>query len=362
MTSKLEYFPNQREVLNRYRRFYEDRSQTIVLATMEVPSSVQEEFTAKHPHGPCPYPDPHESLAYWDSFLAERAAIHDDFVPSAFLTEMNQGLYGGLFGGEVRFLRDGQGFVSSMVVPLLNELCEMPSLSFSIEGKWFGKYVNQLEVFINGAADKFGVSHLASITGLNVAFEMVGATKTFMALYECPDMLREAMDIGFEVNKAVHDTFFAKTPLLEHGTTSFPYGWIPGRIIPESIDPFTMTSVDCFQQWGLPALEQILSQYDGGVTHIHGNGRHTIEAACSVKEIKGLRFCDDGNVPPAFDVQRQLKGRCGEMPILLPVPYQKFRPALDDHDLLGGVLYKVTDVPDSDTANRTMDQVRTYQP
>jgi len=362
MEFDLEYCPHGSDILSRLRQFYEERSQAIVLATMEVPSRVQAAYLQKYPEGPCPYPDPHERLEYWDALLVERKVIQDDSIPSAFLTEMDQGLFGGMLGGEVRFLRDERGFVSSMVGPFLNDLTELSKLSFSTSSEWFQRYINQLEVFIKGARGEFGVSHLAMIDGLGFVFELVGATKTYVSVHECPALVRQAIDLGFEVNAAVHDVFFETAPLLEGGTCSLPYVWAPGRVVPSSVDPFGMTSVDYFEEWGRDPLERMFGRYDGGVTHIHGNGRHLVEAVCSVKGLKGLRFVDDGDAPKAFGVLEELKRRCGDMPVLCPAPFAKFQEALKTHELIGGVLYKVTEAPDADTANRAMDEVRAYQP
>jgi len=43
------------------------------------------------------------------------------------------------------------------------------------------------------------------------------------------------------------------------------------------------------------------------------------------------------------------------------VGFDKFASTLKRRALVGGVLYKVADVPDADAANRTMDDVRTYR-
>ena len=67
-------------------------------------------------------------------------------------------------------------------------------------------------------------------------------------------------------------------PLLEGGTFSNFGQWIPGRIVSESLDPYHMTSVAYFEKWGREPAERILGAFDGGVIHIHGNGRHLFQA------------------------------------------------------------------------------------
>ncbi len=361
MSFPFSYRPHGDEVLERLRQFYEERSQEVVLARMDVPNQALATFLKQYPPGRCDYPDPQERLGYWDAFLLERSSLRDDSVPCAALSEMDQGLFGGLLGGDVWFLSDERGFISSMVSPLLNDLTELDTLSFRTDCKWYQRYVNQLRVFVKGAKGKFGIAHLVVINGLNFVFELVGATKTYLNLDEHPNLIRRAIDLGFEINASLQDTYFEEVPLVEGGTCSFSYQWIPGRIIPESVDPFHMTSVDYFEKWGRAPMEKIYARFDGGVTHIHGNGRHLVEAVCSVKGLKGLLLLDDGDVPPAFEVLGELKKRTGNTPLICTVAFGDFERALMENDLIGGVMYKVTDVPDVDTANRCMDLVRKYR-
>ena len=49
------------------------------------------------------------------------------------------------------------------------------------------------------------------------------------------------------------------------------------------------------------------------------------------------------------------------MPVALLADYPKFAERLDRHDLPGGVMYQVKNVPDLATANRLMEKVRAYR-
>jgi hypothetical protein len=114
-------------------------------------------------------------------------------------------------------------------------------------------------------------------------------------------------------------------------------------------------------RWGIEPIERIFARYDGGFTHIHGNGRHLIETVCRIKGLHGIYLGDDKDIPRAFDVLPDLRRRAGDMPLILSVPYQDFASALRDHRLVGGALYMVQSVPDKSAANRAMDDVRRYR-
>ena len=233
MDFPLSYRPDGWDVLARLRALYQERRPDIVLASLSLsaPGQAFARFAAEHPAGYCEYPDPQERIShFWDPYLQERMAIRDDSVPSAYLTEMDQGLYGGLVGGDVRFLSDPDtGWISSMVPPLLQDWREFDRLSFSTDHPWWARYLHQLDVFAAGAAGKFGISHFILIDGLNFVFELVGATRTYLSLIDEPELVQRAIDLSYEINLRVQETFFERAPLLDGGTCSNMVQWLPGR-------------------------------------------------------------------------------------------------------------------------------------
>ncbi len=356
----LQYCPRELETLDRLRRLYVQRDQGIALACMRVPSRAVAEYAARHTDGFEEYPDPHERIAFWDAVLQERSAVHDDSIPSAYLSEMDQALYGALVGGAPRFLFDpARGWVSSMVAPILRDWSEF-SAEFSTAHPWFKRYQRQLDVFRDAARGKFGISHFILIDGLNFVFELVGATETYLSLVDCPDKVRQAMALGFDVNLSVQNAFFERVPLVEGGTCSNFVQWIPGRIVSESVDPFHLTSVKYWETWGRENLDKMLAQFDGGIVHLHGNGRHLVDSVCAVQGLRALVLLDDEGFAPAFELLPSIKKRTGDLPLVVKVDYERLQSALQKHELMGGVLYQVQNVPDIASANRCADRVRAY--
>ena len=360
--STLAYKRGVDEVVQRLRSFYERLADDRILATMGVPSPAMDDFRRRYPLPECKYPDPDERADYWDWLWRERAAVEDDSMPAAVLSEFDEGLYGGLLGGDVRFLahRDS-GWVSSMVPPLLRDWSEFGRLRLDPSNLWWQRYQKQLDVFVERGRGKWGVAHLIAMTGLNSIFELVGATKTYLSLDECPDEVRRGIELAYGINMRIQEKFFAVVPMFEGGTFSNFGQWIPGRIISESIDPFHMTSVAYFERWGREPLERFLAGFDGGVIHIHGNGRHLLEAAATIKGLKTVLLMDDRGFPKAFDLVGDLKARLGNLPVAVFAEYEPFAQRLARHELPGGVLYQVTNVPDVGAANRLMDAVREYR-
>jgi hypothetical protein len=358
----LAYKPNLDDVLDRLRPLYERRARDRVFAALEVPCRALEEFRRQYSEGYCDYPDPAARIEFWDRLLAERAAVEDDSVPSAYLSEMDQGLYGGLVGGNVQFMAHPEnGWISSMVAPLLDDWSGFDGLRFDRSHPWFDRYVRQLDTFVEGAAGRFAVSHFILIDSLNFVFELVGATQTYVSLEERPEMVRRAVDFAFDLNVAVQETFFDRVPALCGGTASNMVEWVPGRIVSESVDPFHMTSVGYFETWGRGPVERILARFDGGVLHVHGNGRHLLEAVSTLRGLKAVFLGDDRGFPKAFDVLGKLQTRTGNVPLVVQVEFERFVEAMNAHRLPGGVLYKVSGAPDANAANRCMERVRAYR-
>lgn len=358
----LRYKPIAAEVVNRLRLLYERQASDRIFATFKVPSAAIDQFAEQYSEGACDGPDPVERIGFWDRYLAERTRLEDDSIPSAYLSEMDQGLYGGILGGEVQFMaHPDNGWISSMVAPLLDDWSEFDTLRFDESAPWFQRYLHQLDVFRNGAGNKFGISHFILIDSLNLVFELVGATNTYMSMIETPELVRQAIDFAFDLNLRIQETFFDKVGLLAEGTASNMVQWAPGRIVSESVDPFHMTSVDYFESWGREPVERILGRFDGGVLHIHGNGRHLMEAVSTVRGLKAIYLGDDRGFPNAFDVLGELQARTGDVPLVTSVDFNDFVQKLDTHELPGGVLYHVTGADSIDTANRLMERVREYR-
>jgi hypothetical protein len=358
----LTYKPDADAVVERLRGLYERRAQDCIFASFEIPCAALTRFGAQYSHGYCDYPDPPARIRFWDELLEERSALLDDSIPCAYPSEFDQGLYGGLVGGDVRFIaHPDNGWISSMVPPLLEDWSQFDSLAFDPSSPWWERYLSQLAVFRQGAAGKFGISHFILIDSLNFVFELVGATRTYLSLFENPEVVRRAIDFAFQLNLTVQRAFFENVPDYGGGTFSNMVQWIPGRIVSESVDPFHMTSVDYFEQWGRAPVERMFEQFDGGVLHLHGNGRHLLGAVCSLPKLKALQLGDDKGFPPAIEALPELQARAGDLPLVVPVEYVVFCEKLDRHQLSGGVFYKVQNAPDCGAANRLMETVRAYR-
>ena len=122
-----------------------------------------------------------------------------------------------------------------------------------------------------------------------------------------------------------------------------------------------MTSVDDFEKWGREPAERFISQFDGGVLHLHANGWHLLESACTLKGVKAILMVNEKGYPSALEQIKTLRKRAVDMPLSIMVDYNEFIDCLDKHELAGGVFHYISGVPDIDSANRWMEKVREYR-
>lgn len=341
---------------------YERKAGDRIYANFQIPSRTMNKYRADHTGGFTDYPDPMERALFWDSLLKEKMLCEDDHIPSAYLSEFDQGLYGALIGGEIQFLDDPvTGWISSMVKPMYKDLNLFLPGPFDENHPWFRKYLQQLKVFHEVSENQFGLSHFILIDSLNFAFELVGATKTYLSLFEAPEKVREVSEFAFDLNVRVQEAFFENTPSFRGGTFSNMAQWIPGRVVSESLDPFHMTSVDYYEEWGEENVQRMLNHFDGGVLHLHSNGRHLLKAASRLKGLKAVYLLDEKDNPPAFDELPEMKKQGGDVPLVVSVNEDVFEHHLNMNTLPGGVFYFVNSNRNVDEVNRIMEKVRDYR-
>ena len=358
----IDYKPGADEVIERLNKLYERRAADQVFADFQIPTQTMDQFRAQHAEGYTSYPDPEERARFWDSLLKEKRLCEDDQIPSAYLSEFDQGLYGVLVGGEIQFLNDpGTGWISSMVKPMFDDLTQFQLRPFEESHPWFRLYLKQLEIFSRISENRFGLSHFILIDSLNFVFELVGATKTYLSLFEVPDTVRQIIDFAFDLNVRVQEAFFDNTPSYLGGTFSNMVQWVPGRVISESVDPFHMTSVEDYELWGEENVQRMFNHFDGGVLHIHSNGRHLLNAVSRLKGLKAIALLDEKDNPPAFDVLPEIKKMTGEVPLVVSVNEDVFEDHLKRNSLPGGVFYNVKSTKTVDEVNRIMKKVRKYR-
>ena len=356
------YKKNYKEVLGRLTELYSGRGLDRIYAKMNIPNPVLEKVKIEKKDGEVEYPDMEERITFWDNYLSVYADVEDDSIPSAYMSELDEGLYGAIVGAEIRFLLNTSwGWISSMVAPFVKDLDEVRKFKLDENNIWFQRYMKQVALFAERAGNKFGVSHFIVIDGLNFLMELRGGTNVYYDIMDEPEKVRYLTDFALKLNTWIHNHFFAVTGLFNGGTCSNLAQWIPGRVISESVDPFHLTSVDVFEEWGREPVQKLFDQYDGGIVHIHSNGHHLIENIVTLKGLKCIALLDEEFNSPVYNKLEQLDFKRGKIPYHISIPYEVFADRLIKKDLPANVFYNVLHVPDARCANKMMSDVRKYK-
>jgi len=329
---------------------------------MNIPNLLIEKYRTEDIDGEVGYPDIAKRAAFWDKTLSIFKNLKDDSIPSCYLSELDEGLYGGLLGGETKFIHScSNGWISSMTVPFLKNLDYVEEFKLEEENEWFKRYKTQLGQFIDKADGKYAISHFVLSNGLNLFFELRGATNTYYDVMETPDKAGLLVDFAIKLNIWVHEVFFNTVGLIHGGTASINAQWLPGRIVFESVDPFHLTSPDMFEEWGRKPIQKVFDFFDGGIVHLHSNGHHLLENIISLNRLKCIVFYDEDFGTPTYMKLNSLSSKSGGIPMVIPIPYEVFVDKLVKKELPTNILYDVKGAPDVKTSNEVMDEVKNYR-
>ena len=120
-------------------------------------------------------------------------------------------------------------------------------------------------------------------------------------------------------------------------------------------------SVEDYEQCGEQNVQRIFDHFDGGVLHIHSNGRHLLNAVSRLKGLKAILMLDEKDNPPAFEVLPEIKKEVGDVPLVVSVNEDVFEQQLRKNTLPGGVFYWVKSTKSVEDVNRIMEKVRKYR-
>ena len=356
------YKKNYKEVIARLKDFYSGKCRDEIRVRMNIPNPVLERMKREVKEGPVPCPDPEERADFWDRCLSVYADLKDDSIPCAYISEADQGLAGGMIGGEVRFMLDTKtGWVSSMVPPFAKSAADVRSYKIDLTNKWYRYYEAELAVFLKKSAGRFGISHWCSLDGLHLLSEMRGFTETFYTMIDDPETCRQIIDFAARLAFVLQDKFFETVGLLEGGTCSNMAGWLPGRCISESVDMYHLADARLFEEWGRRHIQEMINRFDGAVMHIHSNGHHLIEHIRSIKNLKAILLLDDDWSTPIYQEMDRLDPLRGDVPYCIAIPFEAFTDRLLKRELHTNVYYMVDGVPDTETANSLMKDVVAYR-
>lgn len=359
---RLAYKPHGAEIAERLARLWRREAQDEIFARILLPSPALLEFKRTHEDGATTYPDPEERIRFWDAHLEFEGTIEDDWLPIAYLSEFDEGLYAGLCGGEMHYMTHTDvGWISSMCPPCLPDIRDVDDLHIDEDHPLLGLLDRQVALFREGARGKFGVAPFIVIDALNFVAELRGMTQAFEDVMDHPAAVRKMMSFALELNQFVQDRVLDALDTFQGGTFCNMGSWAPGRDILFSVDAYHMAHPDYFEEWGRPYIQSLLDHYDGGLLHLHSNGLHLLPTVRTLNKLVCVYLLDEAWNPPAYERLSEHHQTADGVPLVVSCRYEEFVRDLEAHRLPGNVLYKIREAPSVEAGNRLMEKVRAYR-
>lgn len=358
----LEFKRNSQEVLTRLERLWSRQAQDQVFAHIAIPSPALAEHADTHRDGPTDYPDPAQRIAFWETYLAEGRDLEDDWLPIAYLSEFDEGIYTAALGAQIEFIMHAEiGWVSSMSHPLLEDLNDLDQLRIDPSHPQLERMDRQVRLFAERAHGRFGVAAPIIIDALNFVAEARGATQAFFDVMDHPAQVVQLMDLAYDLNVMVQERIYAQVEHYAGGTFVNMGSWAPGRPILFSVDLYHMAQPDYYYTWGQPHIQRMLNHFGGGLLHLHSNGRHLLPHVCNLQGLVCVYLLDEKWAEPAIDHLPDYLRQADGVPLVVDCSWERFTTDLKTGALPGGVFYHVFGAPSVEEANRVMAEVKKYR-
>lgn len=355
----LAYKLNADDAVERLSDLWSRQAQDRVFAHTPIPTTALRHYLHSHTDGPTCYPDPEKRIRFWDAHLAETAQVEDDWLPIAYLSEFDQGIYAASVGAPIHYMMHSDiGWVSSMTPPILEDISRVGELRIDPDADIIRLLDQQLRVYAEAARGRFGVAPFIVIDAMNFVSELRGATRAFEDTFDHPEETRWLMDFAFDLNVFIQKRVYDALDRFAGGSFVNMGSWAPGTPVLFSVDAYHLARPDFYYQWGEPHLQKLLDRFGGGLLHLHSNGRHLLEHVSKLRGLVCVYLIDEPWNPRAYDELALRKAQAGDVPLVVDCRADEFLRDLDTGRLSGGVLYNVSGLQTVSEANDLMKRVR----
>lgn len=356
---QLEYKRNAAQAVERLSLLWSRKAQDRVFAHIPLPTRALTDFARAHTDGPTSYPDPNERIRFWDAHLAETRDVEDDWLPIAYLSEFDQGIYAASVGAPIHYMMHSEiGWISSMAPPILQDISQIDDLKINPNADIIRLMDKQVEVYQQAARDKFGIAPFIVIDAMNFVSELRGATRSYEDTFDYPEQTRRLMDFAFDLNVFIQSRVRNAIDGFAGGSFANMGSWAPGTPVLFSVDAYHLAKPDFYYEWGEPHLQRLLDNFGGGLLHLHSNGRHLLEHVSKLRGLICVYLIDEEWSPRAYDELELRAKQAGDVPLIVDCHADEFERDLDSGRLRGNVLYSVLGLQTADEANRLMEKVR----
>ncbi len=205
-------------------------------------------------------------------------------------------IFGATYGAEFVFEE-----TTSYSIPFIKDWADYPELTFDHKNKWWQKILEMTQAGIADAKGDYLVSLTDFHAGADGLVSIRGPELLAMDIYDEPEAIKKAsMKMFRDLVKQIDETF-AMTQTVQDGTSNWMGLWHPEKWYVTSCDFSTMLSVDMFNEFILPELQEELKWLDNhSIYHLDGPGalRH-LDVLLQQENLNGVQWVYGAGQPTA---------------------------------------------------------------
>ena len=352
------------ETVSRLSAFYGGKAEDRIFARMDIrnrKTDFYERIMGRLPPASRGLlPDIEIVYSIWEEYLSPLYELEDDSVPTIYLNQYDQGLYGALLGAEMMMNRmEEPGWFSSITRPLEHFVPE--EWEWKEGNPWIKRFKQDLEYVAEMGRERFGIGVVITIDALNFLVQVLGGTKGLLCIHRHPQEAERLMEFALQLNiKLVELQRGVINVSYEGGVFDYFGGWLPNQSVPMSVDCYNFCRPRIYVTMGRSHHQRLIDHFGGGIFHVHGNGRHLLPEMAKLRGVMAVTCTDDGSPRRAFEIVKKLKRQVGGIPLIVDCTEREFLRGLKDRSLEGGVMYCL-EVESVSEGNNIMKKVRRYR-
>ena len=288
----MEYKPNIKDVLERYKAFWQKELYDRPPIRIRYPIAGQSDED-----WPTVSQTPETYYPYWDNVYRQRMELLDDDVCSA-AVDMGPGFMGGVMGCPVYF--DHGTSWSDHCLQNWDELDSFKNMTFDEHNPWVKRLKDMIELFKAKGTSKCAVG-VAMLTGPgDIMTALRGPTEICMDFYESPDNIRQLAEICTQAWMSVQHYQMDLIEPLDGGYSDNYSIWTPGRSTYFADDISALLSPKIYREHLFEFDCRIAESVETPWMHVHSGGAYLVPEFLKIPGLVAIQIVNDHPAGPTL--------------------------------------------------------------
>jgi len=277
-----------------------------------------------------------------------------------------EAIYTTMLGANIEFIGDGSFTSSRSHPPIIEDENDLYKLVIDEQNAWVRNFSQSAEYFAREAGGNFPLLYWITFDAMNLAVELMGATKAYLMLYENEELLRKICEFGVDYNLWFYELqkkIFEKNNREAFGDDElydiYDHTWY-------SVDAYTICKPEVYDSMGIEYHQRLIETVGGGMMHTHSIGLNRLLP--KIAKLKGLGYLQIGRDVDrthkefvSMDQLERIREITGDIPLMIEVSKEEFQEGVRRKTLPTGVLYTCVDIENIEEANKLAYIAKTYR-